>query len=743
MSTIFGIKKSEFWPVFKKFQLFNLGFFLLVIFVFILARLGLFGYIPKFDEIKNPKSVLATNIYSSDYELLGSYYIQNRTEVSYDELSPWLVKGLIATEDKRYYDHCGIDARGLFRAFIKPFLLGKNAGGGSTITQQTAKNLYYPESVSSRISRLFKKPKEWLIAIQLERNFSKEEIVAIYFNSIPYNYNAYGIKSACHTYFNKQPNELTLEEAALLVGMLKGPSYYNPRLHPDRCKTRRNTVLGLMSDAGFITSTQRDSAMKTDIKLDYHSSRNDAGLATYFRDQLTIDLKAWIEKHPKADGSKYNLYTDGLQIYTSIDSKMQTYAEEAVTEQLKSLQALFFKEWRGKDPWKSGQRANPDLLMKTLKRTDFYKELKEKGLSDRQIERELNLRRPMTIFTYNGERDTLFSMVDSVRYYKQLLSSGFVVLDPQSGLVKAWVGGPNFTYFQLDHVRATKRQVGSTIKPLLYALAIENGMSPSSTVPYTCPGIAGHEAWCPDGTGHWEEGTEVPISEGLKYSDNKVTAQLIKKFGAAALIKMARRLQITADMENAPAICLGTSDISVMEMAGAYTAFANKGIYTKPTYLVRIEDKDGHILDEFFPQREHALSEGTAYTTAMMMRGVVTGGTAARLSRYGLRVFVAGKTGTTQSNSDAWFIGFTPELLGAVWVGADDPSIHFASTNLGQGAAAALPIWGSFFRKVYNDRSIKLNRTAGFGAPEGYVPDSGATAPVDTNSVKPVTQQYD
>lgn len=731
---IFGINKNEFWKFFKKFQYVNLGIFGGLILLFLLVKIGAFGYMPDLEEIKNPKSAQATNIYSADYELLGSYYIQNRTEVSYNALSPWLTKGLVATEDKRFYEHSGIDSWGLLRAIFKPLFMGKDAGGASTITQQTAKNLFYVEANPSRISRLFKKPKEWVIAIQLERNFSKEEIIAIYFNSIPYNYNAYGIKSAAHTYFNKLPYELNVEEAALLVGMLKGPSWYNPRLHPDRAKARRNTVLKLLTDAGNLSQTQYDSISKLDIKLDFHSSKNDAGLATYFRDQLTIDLKDWIEKHPKSDGSKYNLYTDGLQIYTTIDSKMQAYAETAVKDHLKNLQAQFFKEWKGKDPWKSGQRANPNLIDKTVKRTDFYKELKDQKLTDRQIEREINLKHPTSIFTYDGEKDTLFSLVDSIRYYKQMLQAGFLALDPQTGQVKAWVGGPNFTYFQLDHVRATKRQVGSTIKPLLYAVAIDNGMNPASTVPYTCPNIDGHESWCPEGTGHWEEGAEVPISEGLKFSDNKVTAQLMKKFGPDALINMARQLGITAQFDRSPAICLGTSDISVMEMAGAYTAFANKGVYTKPVYLLRIEDKDGHVLDEFFPQRAHALSERTAYVTTMMMRGVVTGGTAARLGRYGFKTFIAGKTGTTQSNSDAWFIGFTPELLAVVWVGCDEPSIHFASTNLGQGASAALPVWANFYKSVYNDRSIKMNRSAGFSAPEGMSMDSTG-AVIDSTSI--------
>ena len=663
-------------------------------------------------------------------------------EVKYEELSPWLVKALIATEDKRYMFHSGIDGISLLRVFLKPLFLGKNAGGGSTITQQTAKNLFYAEGKPGRLSRIFKKPKEWIIAIQLERNFSKEEIIAIYFNTVFFNYNAYGIKAASHTYFNKSPKDLNVEEAALLVGMLKGPSYYNPKLRLEKSMERRNTVLRLMVANEAISDIVADSLTKSPIKLNFRSSNHDQGLATYFRDQLTLDLKAWLEKNPKPDGTKYNLYTDGLQIYTTIDSRMQAYAEDAVKIHLAKIQSQIFKEWNGKDPWLMGSRANPKLVENAIKKTGFYKDLINQGLSERQIEREINLKRNMTIFTYQGERDTMFSLIDSIKYYKKLMMCGFVVLEPSTGEVKAWVGGPNFTYFQLDHVRATKRQVGSTIKPLQYAVAIDNGMNPGSTVPYTCPNIEGNESWCPAGTNKWEEGAEVSLADGLRYSDNKVTAQLMKLFGPKALVEMAQKLGITSPLDPTPSLCLGTSDISVLEMAGAYTAFANKGIYTKPIYITRIEDRDGHVLEEFYPQRSHALSERTAYVTSIMLNGVVTGGTAARLGRYGFRCFIAGKTGTTQSNSDAWFVGFTPDLLGAVWVGADDPAVH-ASTSLGQGASAALPVWAEFFKRAYADKSLKLNWKASLKSPEGiFIDENGTVTDSNTLTENPLNQDF-
>lgn len=729
------IDQTDFWSVFKLFQKINLGVIAFIILLFILIKIGALGYMPDLDEIKNPKKSLATNVYSADYELLGSYYIQNRTEVRYDELSPWLVKALIATEDKRFYEHCGIDLKGLFRALI---FLGRD-GGASTLTQQTAKNLFYENKPQNKFLRLIQKLKEQVIAIQLERNFSKEEIIALYFNTVSFNNNAYGIKTAAKTYFNKDQKKLAVEEAAMLVGMLKGPSLYNPKRNPKTTLNRRNTVIELMANQNIISISQSDSIKKNPIKLDYRGNKRDEGVATYFRDQLFIDLKNWTETHKKPDGSRYSLNTDGLQIYTTINYKMQQYAEEAATNHLKKMQTIFFKEWRGKEPWKSGgERSNPKLIDKLAKRTELYQLLKEKGLDDKEITKELSIKKSMTIFTWEGDRDTLFSTYDSLKYYAQQLQTGFIVLDPRDGAVKAWVGGADFTYSQNDHVRiGTKRQVGSTMKPFLYATAMDKGLTPESTVPYDCPNIAGSTAWCPKGTGRWATGDMVSLREGLKYSDNLVAAQVMKEVGPDAVVATAKRLKISAHLDAVPALALGVSDISVIEMAGAYTAFANKGIYSKPYYITRITDKDGHILDEFYPQRSNVMSEKTVFEVVSMMRGVVSGGTATALgSRYGLKMNIAGKTGTTQSNTDAWFVGFTPELLGIVWVGCDEPSSRFATTSSGQGAVAALPIWGSFFRKAYNDRTLHLDRKASFRIPEGFSTDTtGALIPVVKDTI--------
>ena len=727
---MYQINKTDFWSVFKLFQKINLGFIGFLILLFILIKVGLFGYMPDLEEIKNPTKNLATNVYSSDYELLGSYYIQNRTEVKYEELSPWLIKALIATEDKRFYEHCGIDLKGIFRAIV---FLGRD-GGASTLTQQTAKNLFYENNNQNKFQRIIQKLKEQVIAIQLEKNFSKEEIIALYFNTVSFNNNAYGIKTAAKTYFNKNQKDLKVEEAAMLVGMLKGPSLYNPKRNPKTSLNRRNTVIELMANQEIINLSQSDSIKKIPIKLDFRGNKKDEGLATYFRDQLFIDLKKWTETHKKPDGTRYSLNTDGLQVYTTLNYKMQQYAEEAAMAHLKKMQAQFFKEWRGKEPWKSaGERSNPKLIEKLAKKTTLYISLKEKGLSEEEIKKELALKKSMTIFTWEGDRDTLFSTYDSLIYYAQQLQTGFLVLDPRDGGVKAWVGGADFTYSQNDHVRiGTKRQVGSTMKPILYATAMDKGLTPESTVPYTCPNIPSAPGWCPKGTGRWAEGEMVSLREGLKYSDNLIAAQVMKEVGPDAVVATAKRLNIISKLDAVPALALGVSDISVIEMAGAYTTLANRGVYSKPYYITRITDKDGHILDEFFPQRSNVMSEKTVFEVVSMMRGVVTGGTATALgSRYGLRMNIAGKTGTTQSNTDAWFAGFTPELLGVVWVGCDEPSSRFATTSSGQGAVAALPIWGSFFRKVYNDRTLHLDRKASFRIPEGFSTDTtGALIPI-------------
>ncbi len=717
MQKLFPLKK-DFKSIFIYTQIILWSFILFVCLFFVGVNYGLLGKMPDLEAIQNPKSSVSTTVYSSDFEVLGSYFTENRIEVSYDELSPYLIQGLIATEDKRFYSHSGIDLKGLFRAIIKTGLLGQDAGGGSTITQQLAKNLFHKANNRNALKRTFQKIKEWVLAAKIERTFTKDEIVNLYFNTIAFGYNSYGIKTAAFTYFYKTPKELNVQEAALLVAMLNGPSLYNPKRYPDLAKERRNLVLSRMWDAKYIDERKFKEAEQSELKLNFHNPDFREGTATYFREYVRQELKNWCDKNKKGDGTSWDIYTDGLKVYTTVDSRMQKYAEEAMKPHLAYLQDAFFKEWKGKDPWKSGMRAKPDLLNKMMRQSERYAGLKAEGKSDKEIEKIFNKKVEMTIFSYHGENgsynvDTIMSPLDSIRYYLQIVQIGFLAVEPTTGEIKAWIGGPDITYFQLDHVKkTTKRQVGSTIKPMQYAVAIDRGDEPCTLIPYESAQFDGIDAsWNPDGTGKWAEGELVPMKDGLAFSDNKITANLMKKFGPDALVQLCRNLKIESPLQAVPALCLGVSDISLTEMVGAYTAFANLGTYSRPYFIKRIEDKDGNVLAQFGEQHEEALSERTAYVTTEMMKGVVNKGTGARMrSRHGLQMPLAGKTGTTQSNADAWFIAFTPQLLAGCWVGFEQPSVHFLSTNTGQGSTAALPVVGEFMRKCYNDRSLKLSR---------------------------------
>ncbi len=710
--------KKDFYSVFKYTQILLWSFIGVVAIFFVGVNYGLLGEMPDLDEIQNPRNDASTTVYSSDYEVLGTYFTENRIEISYDELSPFLIQGLVATEDKRFYNHSGIDLKGLFRAIIRTGLLGQDAGGGSTITQQLAKNLFHKRAYRNPIRRTFQKIKEWVLAAKLERTFSKDEIINIYLNTIGFGYNSYGINTASFTYFYKKSKDLNVEEAAMLIGMLNGPSLYNPRLRPALAKERRDLVLRRMSKAGFISKKQLDGYIKMPIKLNFHNPDFREGTATYFREYLRQELKFWCDKHPKADGTKWDIYKDGLRVYTTIDSRMQKYAEEATRPHLAWLQDVFFKEWAGKEPWKTGSRANPDLLEKTMRQSERYITLKAEGKTEAQILKIFNAKVEMSVFSYQGDngsytKDTVMSPLDSLRYYLQIAQIGFIALDPRTGEIKAWIGGPNITYFQLDHVKkTTKRQVGSTIKPFQYAVAIERGYQPCTLIPYLAPQFEGVDAaWNPSGTDKWQEGEMVPMKDGLAFSDNRITAQLMKDFGVEALVQMCRTLGIESKLDEVPALCLGVSDISLIEMAEAYTAFANAGTLSKPFFISRIEDKKGNKLAEFRPSQKEVLNEKTVYVTTEMMKGVINKGTGARLrSRHGLQMPLAGKTGTTQSNADAWFIAFTPQLLAGCWVGFEQPSVRFRHGNTGQGATAALPVVGEFLRKSYNDRSLKLGR---------------------------------
>ena len=708
---------NNFWEVFFRVQLIIWSFFVLVALFFIGVNYGILGKMPDLDAIQNPNSAVSTSIYSADYEVLGSYYNENRIEISYDELSPYLVNALVATEDKRFYEHSGIDLKSLFRAITLAFVPGQDGGGGSTLTQQLAKNLFHADfERAGAFTRLSQKLKEWVLAAKIERTFTKEEIINLYLNTIGFHYNSYGIKTASFTYFYKTPKELKPEEAAMLIGMLNAPARFNPRIHEGRATERRNLVLRRMAEANAITHRQCDSLSKLKIKLNFHNPDYREGVGTYIREYIRQELKNWCDKNLKPDGSKWDVYEDGLKVFTTIDSRMQKYAESAVAEHLTNLQDAYFKEWHGRDPWKIGSRAKPDLLDKMMKQSDRYQDLNAQGKSNAEIKKIFETKIRMEVFSWHGDKtqsvDTVMSPLDSLRYYLQIIQVGFLAVDAKTGEVKAWIGGPNIRYFQLDHVKkSTKRQVGSTMKPFLYALALERNYEPCSLIPYLAPECPGIDAsWNPDGTDKWSEGELVPMKDGLAASDNRITARIMCDIGDPnQLVDFARHCQIESNLDAVPSLCLGTCDISLYEMVGAYTCFANLGTYSKPYFIKRIEDKDGNVLAQFGTTQKEAIPEKTAYTLTEMLKGVINKGTAASLRpHYGLQMPLAGKTGTTQSNADAWFMCYNPDIVVGAWVGFEQPSVHFASNHSGAGATAAMPIVGAFLRKSFNDRAVQL-----------------------------------
>lgn len=717
------INLNDFWAVFRLMQIYLWAFILFVILFFIGVNEGLLGEMPDLEAIQNPHTAVSSAVWSRDGEVLGTFFNENRIEVSYNDLSPYLVQGLIATEDKRFYEHSGIDLQSLFRVVIRTGLLGQDAGGGSTITQQLAKNLFHQNAYKSgKFSRFWQKFKEWILAAKIEHNFTKDEIINLYFNTIGFGYNSYGIKTAAFTYFYKEPKDLTLPEAATLVAMLNGPSLFNPKVREEKTRERRNLVMQRMAEEKFITQKQYDEESPKPIKLNFHNPDFREGIATYFRMIVREELKNWCDKHPKKDGTKWDIYKDGLNVFTTIDYQMQRHAEEAMHEHLPYLQKTFFAEWKGKEPWKFGSRANANFIETSMKQTALYQQLLADGKTPAQIQKIFSQKHEMEIYDYAGEnghftKDTVMSSLDSLKYYLQMIQCGFLAADAKTGEIRAWIGGANMRYFQLDHVKkSTKRQVGSIMKPLQYAVAIERGYEPCHLIPYNAPSC-GEDGWNPVGTDKWEDGSLVPMQEGLWFSDNRVTANLMCDFGAEALVEMARKLHIESYLSPVPALCLGVSDISLIEMVGAYTAFANAGMWSQPVFIKKITDKKGNVLATFGTNQDEALTANTAYTTTEMMKGVVNKGTGARIrSQYGLRMPLAGKTGTTQGNADAWFMGITPELVVGCWVGFDQPSVHFASNATGQGSTAALPIVGLFLHKSYNDKKTNLNPNATFPA---------------------------
>lgn len=732
---------------------------LLVVF-FILVYNGVIGYMPPIEDLKNPQDKFATVILSADGKEMGRYFrgTGNRVYADFDEISPNIVDALIATEDVRFAKHSGIDAKAVVRAMFKTVLLGqKNAGGGSTITQQLAKQLYTPPS-NGVLSRAMQKPIEWMIAIKLERFYSKEEIIKMYLNQFDFLYNAVGIKSAAQVYFNTSADSLSIPQAALLVGMVKNPSYFNPVRHPERALERRNVVLEQMYKAGYISREQLTSLSETPIELDFHRIDHKEGVAPYFREELrriltahkpersqypswdsqkfvddsiawaTNPLFGWIDKNPKADGSKYDIYNDGLRIYTTIDSRMQHYAEEAVSEHMASLQKSFDKEKRGSATAPYTSRADElsptmrqKLISNAVRQSERRRVAKLYGKSDAEITTEFNTPVEMTVFSYEGPIDTVMTPLDSILYTKAFLRTGFMSMDPNNGHVKAYVGGPDFRFFQYDMVSTGRRQVGSTIKPFLYTYAMESGFTPCSRMLNEQPTFMDENGreWSPRNTGTARIGEEVDLRWALTNSNNWISARLMAQLSPAELVKRMHSYGITNSLPAVLSLCLGPCEVSVKEMVTAYSAFANNGMRTDPMFVTAIADNNGNIISEFSPVQTEVITENGYWRILSILLNVVDSGTGNRLRRapYNITAQMGGKTGTTNFNADGWFMGFTPELVSGVWVGGEERYIHFNSMAEGQGASMALPIYGKYISRVYADPSLHYTQDTRFNFP--------------------------
>lgn len=708
-------------PTFKKYIVIFWSIFVLAIFsivlLFSMISAGKLGYIPTFEELENPKNNLASEIYSSDGELLGKYFIENRSNSVFDELDSNLVNALIATEDIRFYSHSGIDFRALARA-ISGAVTGQNRGGGSTITQQFAKLLFH-EIPQSKIKRFLQKLNEWVIASKLEQRYSKNEIITLYLNKFDFVNNAVGIKSAAKIYFNNTPDSLKIEESATLIGMLKNSALYNPVRRPELTQERRNVVLSQMVKYGFLSQDIYDSISQIPIDMsNFKRQSHLTGQATYFREYLRGKLKTWCASHFKPDGTPYDLYKDGLKIYTTLDSRLQRYAEEAVVEHLsQDLQPAFFKHWEGYThaPFFFENNASEEIrniLNQAMRRSERYRRLKLAETPADSIILSFNTPTPMTIFSWEGEIDTVMTPMDSIRYYKYFLQAGLMSVEPQSGHVKAYVGGINYKHFKYDHVSQGARQVGSTFKPFLYTLAMQNGLSPCTEFANIQPIIYldNGDTWEPRNSGTKDVGTNITLQYALATSNNWISGWLIKRFSPQSVVKIARNMGVKSFLDPVPAIVLGSSDLSLYEMTGAMNTFANKGVYIEPIFITRIEDKNGNIIESFVPNQNEAMSEQTAYLMLKLMEGVVNYGTGIRLKlKYKFENPIAGKTGTTNNHSDGWFMGITPELTTGIWVGCEDRSAHFRSLYLGQGANMALPIWALYMQRVYADSTINLS----------------------------------
>ncbi|MBU1369240.1 MAG: transglycosylase domain-containing protein [Bacteroidetes bacterium] len=690
-----------------------------------------FGKMPSFEELENPETNQASQIYSSDGYVLGSYYIENRSNVRFRDLSPDLVNALLAIEDIRFSQHSGIDERALLRV-AWGVLTGNSKGGGSTLTQQLAKNLFPRGENLSTVQLVIRKFQEWVTATKLERNYSKEEIMAMYLNTVAFGSQSFGIKSASQTFFNKLPDSLLLEEAALMAGVVNAPTRYSPTRNPENALRRRNLVLYKMADYGFISQAVYDSVSDLPIDMsNYGILDHNSGQATYFREFLRGELHEWASKHFKADGSPYNIYKDGLRIYTTINSRMQQYAEEAVQEHLgKDLQPAFFKHWEGYThaPFvfpENDVKEEVDKIMKqAVRRSERYRLLRQAGISPDSISKSFRTPVRMRLFSWDGSIDTVLTPLDSIRYYKYYLQASILSVDAHTGFVRAYVGGNDYRYFKYDHVTQARRQVGSTIKPLLYTLAMQEGdYSPCFKVPniqYSVQLFDG-SFWSPRNSSSDRIGEEVTLKWALANSNNWISAYLIKRFSPQALVQLARKMGVNSPIDPVPAIALGTPDLSLYEMVGAMNTYANQGVYIKPSFMTHIEDKNGNVIERFIPEKTEVLDEVSAYKMIELMKGVVESGTGIRLRfKYGFNNPIAGKTGTTQNQSDGWFMGITPDLTTGVWVGAEDRSVHFRTIKLGQGANMALPVWAIYMQKVYDDPTLGITKED-FNKPLGNV----------------------
>jgi penicillin-binding protein 1A len=748
--------KKKFWKIF----FYTMGG-IMVFFLF--ASWGLFGSMPSFEDLENPDSNLATEIISADGVILGKYFEKNRSQLKYSDLPKNLVQALVATEDERFYEHSGIDGRGTLRAIAS---LG-TSGGASTLTQQLAKQLFHGEGSKFLPFRIVQKIKEWIIAIRLERQYTKNEIIAMYCNVYDFGNNSVGVSSAAKTYFSKEPKDLTIDESAILVGMFKNSGLYNPVRNAQGVKNRRNVVLLQMEKENLITKSQKEQLQQLPIKLNFKLESHKGGTATYFREYLREYLKKWMEENKKADGSDYNIYKDGLKIYTTIDSRMQLHAEEAVEKHMANLQEQFFIEAKTNKnaPFVNiSEKETQRILKQAMKSSYRWTVLEEQDKSEEEIIASFSQKVKMTVFTWKGERDTIMTPLDSIRYYKHFLQSGLMAMEPQTGSIKAWVGGINYKYFQYDHVGQGARQVGSTFKPFVYATAIEQlGMSPCDTIvdgPFMIRKGRHHvtEDWEPRNSDNRYRGM-VTLKQGLANSINTISAKLIDKTGPEAVVELTHKLGVKSEIPIQPSIALGAVDITVEDMVAAYGTFANQGVYVKPQFITRIEDKSGVVIYEPIPESHDVLNKDIAFAVIKLLEGVTEGGSGARLRTQGggsgdnrwtgypymFTNPIAGKTGTTQNQSDGWFMGMVPNLVTGVWVGCEDRSARFKSLTYGQGATAALPVWAYFMKKCYEDQNLKVSKE-GFERPSSLsIKVDCYTAPKvkDTTDIQQDTEEFE